>query len=141
MRFLPSWYGKSDQLSVYIWLTINTLLMIVQRFEDLIAWQKGQDLAVVIYSHFINNKDWDFRNQICKASVSISNNIAEGFDRSSNADFSRFLYMSLGSCSEVKSMLYLSIRLKYLEEKKARLAIEESAEVSRIITGLIKSLN
>ncbi len=75
--------------------------MAIQKFEDIIAWQKGQDLAVLIYSHFKENKDWDFRNQICRASVSISNNIAEGFDRSSNADFKKFLFYSLASCSQV----------------------------------------
>ncbi|MFK7951703.1 MAG: four helix bundle protein [Ekhidna sp.] len=83
----------------------------IEKFEDLVAWQKAQDLAVNIYSNFNQNKDFGFREQIQRASVSISNNIAEGFDRSSNADFSRFLYISLASTSEVKSMLYLAVRL------------------------------
>lgn len=67
--------------------------MTILRFEDIIAWQKGKDFTVEIYGSFKDNNDWDFRNQICRASVSISNNIAEGFDRSSNADFRRFLFM------------------------------------------------
>jgi four helix bundle protein len=82
----------------------------IQKFEDIIAWQKAQDIAVEIYSVFKNNKDFGFRDQIYRAAVSISNNIAEGFDRSSDAEFVRFLYISLGSCSEVKSMLYLSVK-------------------------------
>ncbi|MFX0556421.1 four helix bundle protein [Maribacter sp. CXY002] len=53
--------------------------MTIQRFEDLKVWQKSQDLAVLIYSHFRENKDFGFRDQITRASVSISNNIAEGF--------------------------------------------------------------
>jgi four helix bundle protein len=114
--------------------------MSFQKFEDIIGWQKAQDLSVAIYSAFKESKDWDFRNQICRASVSISSNIAEGFDRSSNADFKKFLFISLASCSEVKSMLLLAKRLDYLPEKNGKILIEQSVEISKIINGLIKSL-
>lgn len=114
--------------------------MTILRFEDIIVWQKGKDFTVEIYGSFKDNNDWDFRNQICRASVSISNNIAEGFDRSSNADFRRFLFMSLGSCSEVKSMLYLAERLNYLSKEKSIVLIYAITEISKIITGLIKSI-
>jgi four helix bundle protein len=114
--------------------------MAIEKFEDIKAWQKAQDLAVEIYSYFGSLKDFGFRDQICRAVVSISNNIAEGFNRNSNADFMRFLHISLASCSEVKSMLYLAERLKYLDLEKRTQLIKNSTEVSRIITGLIKSL-
>jgi len=114
--------------------------MSVKQFEELIAWQKAQDLAVEIYKQFSTNKDFGYKDQICAAAVSISNNIAEGFDRSSNADFSRFLYISLGSCSEVKSMLYLGNRLNYITTEYTDKLINDSNEVSKIIRGLIKSL-
>jgi four helix bundle protein len=55
--------------------------MNIERFEKIIAWQKAQDLAVEIYSNFRITKDYSFKDQICRASISISNNIAEGFDR------------------------------------------------------------
>lgn len=113
----------------------------VQRFEDLIAWEKAQDLAVKVYSEFSQLKDFGFRDQIQRAVISISNNISEGFDRSSKADFSRFLYFSIGSSSEVKSMLYLSIRLNYLEVEKAEDLIQDTNEVAKIIRGLIRSLS
>ena len=115
--------------------------MKVQKFEDLIAWQKAQDLAVDIYKSFKNCKDYDFRNQICRAEVSISNNVAEGFDRSSNADFSRFLYIALSSASEVKSMLYLAKQLNYLTDESCKDLLIKTTEVSKIITGLIKSIS
>jgi four helix bundle protein len=115
--------------------------MKIKKFEDIIAWQKAQDLTIEIYSLFKVLKDYSFRDQICRASVSISNNIAEGFDRSSLIDFKRFLYISLSSCSEVKSMLYLAERLKYIDEKNRDLLISQATEVSMIITGLIKSIN
>jgi four helix bundle protein len=115
--------------------------MAIQKFEDIIAWQKAQDLAVDVYSEFRNLKDYGFRDQICRASVSVSNNIAEGFDRNSDADFARFLYFAIASCSEVRSMLYLSERLEYVSEEKKSHLLSKSEEVSRIIRGLIKSIN
>jgi four helix bundle protein len=114
--------------------------MAIQKFEDIIAWQKGQDFAVEIYSVFNELRDFGFRDQICRSVVSISNNIAEGFDRSSDADFSRFLYISIGSGSEVKSMLYLAARLKYISDEQKIKLLEEANEISKITRGLIKSL-
>lgn len=114
--------------------------MVFKKFEDLIAWQKAQDFAVDIYAIFDVNKDYNFRNQICSAVVSISNNIAEGFDRSSDADFSRFLYMALGSAGEVRSMIHLAERLKYINIEVKDDLFSKGDEVSKIIRGLIKSL-
>ena len=112
----------------------------IRKFEDLIAWQKAQELAVLIYSQFDSNKDFAFKDQIRRASISRSNNIAEGFDRSSNADFARFLYFSSGFASELKSMLYLAKKLNYIDESESSNLIELTNEVSKIIRGLINSL-
>lgn len=114
--------------------------MKIKRFEDIIAWQKAQDLSVELYAAFKNVKDFGFKEQICRASVSISNNIAEGFDRISDADFKRFLFISLGSCSEVRSMLYLAERLGYINVEMRDKFIEQASEVSKITWGLVKSL-
>jgi four helix bundle protein len=86
--------------------------MSITKFEDIIAWQKSQDFVVSIYEILEPVNDFDFKRQIQRASVSISNNIAEGFERGTNPDFKRFLFIALASNSEVKSMLYLALRLK-----------------------------
>ena len=114
--------------------------MKTQKFEDIVAWQKAQDLAVEIYSNFKELKDFGFKDQICRAVVSVSNNIAEGFDRNSDAEFKRFLYISLASCSEVRSMLYLSEKLGFISNEKAQQIIIQSIEATKIINGLIKSI-
>ena len=114
--------------------------MKIQKFEDIIAWQKAQDLTVEIYLLFENSNDFGFKNQIQRAAVSISNNIAEGFDRISDKEFIRFLYIALGSCSEVKSMLYLSSKLNYLTHEQSEKLIYQANEVGKIIRGLIKSI-
>ncbi|KAA5532711.1 four helix bundle protein [Taibaiella lutea] len=112
----------------------------IQKFEDLIAWQKGQDLAVDIYTLFSINKDYGFRNQICDAVVSISNNIAEGFERGSKASFAHFLKISKGSCVEVKSMTHLAARIKYINKEERDEILEKCNEELKILNGLIKSL-
>ena len=113
----------------------------IKKFEDIIVWQKAQDFSVEIYNQFGNSKHFSFRDQITRASVSISNNIAEGFERRTNPDFRRFLYFAKASNSEVRSMLYLSIRLNFIEEQKANYLINDSNEISKMIVGLIKSIN
>jgi len=67
--------------------------MKIDRFEDIIAWQKAKELAIKIYSHFKDSKDFGFRDQIQRASVSVMNNIAEGFERKSDKEFIQFLFM------------------------------------------------
>lgn len=114
--------------------------MAIQKFEDIIAWQKAQDFAVEIYTVFGQLKDFGFKDQICRATISISNNIAEGFERSTDADFSRFLYIAIASNSEVKSMLYLALRLKYISKDKQNELLQQVNEIAKIIRGLLKSL-
>ncbi|MBK7466478.1 MAG: four helix bundle protein [Saprospiraceae bacterium] len=113
----------------------------VKRFEELIAWQKSQDLAVLIYDKFQKMKDFGFRDQICKAAISISNNIAEGFERNSNKDFARFLNIASGSCSETRSILYLAKKLNYINDNDQNVLLENGNEVSKIISGLRKAIN
>ena len=115
--------------------------MAIQKFEDIIAWQKAQNLAVDVYGTFRETKDFSFRDQICRASVSVSNNIAEGFDRNSNADFTRFLFFSIASCSEVRSMIYLAARLNYISNERKEELLLQTQEVSKILRGLIKSVS
>ncbi|MDF2456717.1 MAG: hypothetical protein K0R51_2710 [Cytophagaceae bacterium] len=93
------------------------------------AWQKAQDLAVIIYSTFSPLKDYGFKDQITRAVISISNNIAEGFDRNSSADFNRFLYFALASCSEVRSMLCLAERLNYISPESRLILSEQANEI------------
>lgn len=93
-----------------------------------------------IYKDFSNLKDYSFKDQISRASVSISNNIAEGFDRRTNPDFIRFLYFAISSNSEVRSMLYLATRLNYVSSEKSKELIDNSNEISRMLYGLIQSM-
>jgi len=114
--------------------------MSVQKFEDLTVWQKSQDFAVLIYSQFSEVKDFRFRDQIFRASVSISNNIAEGFERKTSKEFVRFLRISLGSSSEARSMVYLAHRLDYVSAEEVQYILKQYAEISRMLHALVKSI-
>ncbi len=91
------------------------------RFEDMIVWQKSQQLAVCSVQNFSISKDFGFRDQIQRATVSISNNIAEGFERRSNKEFRQFLFIAKGSAGEVRNMLYFAKKLNYITEEQLKL--------------------
>ena len=86
----------------------------VQKFEDLICWQKGRELTKQIYKTFKNCSDFGFRDQIQRASVSVISNIAEGFERGTKAEFLNFLYIAKGSAGEVRAQLYVGLDVGYL---------------------------
>lgn len=111
-----------------------------ERFEDIAAWKMSRELAREIYAKFNRSRDFGFRDQILRASVSIMNNIAEGFERSGNREFIRFLRISRGSCAEVCSMLYLAKDLAYLSEDEFNGFIQKSKQITRVLSGLLRSL-
>lgn len=112
----------------------------IDKFEDIKAWIKAKELTVFIYKTFINSRDFSFKNQIERASVSIMNNIAEGFERKGDKEFKQFLFISKGSCGEVRSMLSLGLDLGYLKEKEYFFANNLSIEISKMLSGFIKTL-
>jgi four helix bundle protein len=114
--------------------------MKIEKFEDLICWQKSEDLSFNIYNKFRNCKDYAFCNQIKRAAVSIMNNIAEGFERRTNKELKNFLFIAKGSCGEVRSMLYLAFKLEYISKRDFDELYCSSVEISKIISGFIKTL-
>lgn len=113
----------------------------IESFEDILAWQKARILVVNIYKSFAKISDFGFRDQIQRASVSIMNNIAEGFERKGKKEFSKFLFIAKGSCGEVRSMLYLALELRYITKEEFNLYYANSLEISRMLSGLIKSIS
>ncbi len=112
----------------------------ITRFEEIIAWQKSRDLAVLLYKTFDASRDQGFRNQIQRAAVSMSNNIAEGFERQTNKEFKNFLYIAKGSAGEVRSMLSIALELKYITKEQYEDFSVKTIEISKLLSGLIKTL-
>lgn len=90
-----------------------------ERFEDLRIWQDARTLANRSYDSVQKIKDFNFRDQIRSASLSVMNNIAEGFERRTKKDFAHFLDLAKGSAGEVRSMLYLAEDRGYLAAGEA----------------------
>jgi four helix bundle protein len=112
----------------------------IQDFEDMKVWQDAQDLAVAAYQDFASIKDFTFTDQIKRAAVSVSNNIAEGSERGTNNDFARFLDISKGSTGEVRSMYRLANRLGWIEESIVDLRCGSCKSISRQLAGFAKYL-
>jgi four helix bundle protein len=114
--------------------------MKIEKFEDIISWQKGQELSKNLYTLFKDNRDFSFKDQILRAALSISNNIAEGFERQTNKELKQFLFIAKGSCGEVRSMLYTALSLKYIQNPQFTHNYAISLEISRLLSGFIKRI-
>jgi four helix bundle protein len=114
--------------------------MKIEKFEDIQTWQKANKLALDVYKMFNSSKDFSFRDQIRRAAVSVMNNIAEGYERHGNKEFRHFLYISKGSCAEVRSMLYLALELKYIDQEEFQKLANQTVEISKMLSAFIKSI-
>lgn len=113
-------------------------------FEDLRIWQEARNLVKTVYAltgpDSKARKDWGFRDQIQRASISIMNNIAEGFEKASPAEFAHMLAIAKGSCGEVRSMTYVAVDLEYISEIEAHEFQTKTIAISRGIAALIAHL-
>jgi four helix bundle protein len=115
----------------------------IDRFEDLIAWQKARDLTRIIYQ--VSRKgtfarDLGLSRQLQRAAVSIMSNIAEGFERGGRGEFHQFLSTAKASCAEVRSQLYVALDVGYLEHEEFARLLSMAEELARIIGGLRSSV-
>ena len=106
-------------------------------FEDLWIWQQARLLVRSVYTDFGRDtpasRDFAFCSQIQRAAISIMNNIAEGFERSTDPDHVRFLDIAKSSCSEVRSMYYAAEDLNYLSPSTSE---ERRQFVRRLVAGI-----
>ncbi len=116
-----------------------------KRFEELPVWQKSKDLAVQVYRITQSGKIvkcYSLVEQIRRSAVSISSNIAEGFERGSRKEFIQFLYFAKGSAGELRSQLLIAFELGYLDENISKelriLAIRVSEQLAALIMALKK---
>ena len=117
--------------------------MKVERFEDLDVWRVARQLANRIYGLTQNRpftRDRGLVDQMRRASVSILSNIAEGFERGSNAELTQFLYFAKGSSGELRAQLLVALDQGFINQEEFNAAAELALSVSRQLGGLIKYL-
>jgi four helix bundle protein len=116
----------------------------IDKFEDLIAWQKARALTREVYQisqRGLFAKDFGLSGQIQRASVSIMSNIAEGFERGGRGEFHQFLSVAKASCAEVRSLFYVALDIKYINKAEFRKIMDKAEEVGRIVGGLRASVD
>lgn len=118
-------------------------MVMIQRFEDIQAWQEARILVKMIYQ--LTNKekfskDYGMKDQIRRASVSVMNNIAEGFDCESKVEFARFLGIARRSAVEVQSLLYAGMDVEYIDQTEFDLHYEQARKAKALVGGFKRSL-
>jgi four helix bundle protein len=104
--------------------------MSYQSFEELDVWKDSCRLAVSVHQLFNSSKDYAMRDQILRSSVSVPSNIAEGMERGSLKDAVRFLHIAKGSCAEMRTQLYLSIKMEIVSSQIATPLLTQSKKIS-----------
>jgi four helix bundle protein len=109
------------------------------KFEDLEVWKRAVRLSVDVYKHLCNLKDFGFKDQVTRSSLSIPSNIAEGFERSSHKECVVFLSYAKGSCGELRTQIYIGMEIGYIDRDTGEKWIRETEEISLMIGGLMRT--
>jgi len=115
----------------------------IKSFEDLTIWQESRKFTNKIYiltSKFPKEELYGLTSQIRRAAVSITSNIAEGFDRRSDKELSNFLSIARGSTAEVQNNLYIALDLKYVSQTEFNRLYQEAKKIAQQINGLMTYL-
>lgn len=112
----------------------------IKQFEEMLVWRKARELTKEIYKELRYLKDYGFKDQIQRASVSIMSNIAEGFERGTKQEFLNYLYIAKGSAGEVRAQLYVALDTGYLNFETFKSLKLKAEECSKLISNFIKSL-
>lgn len=109
------------------------------RFEDLDVWKRSARLCSEIYKHFAQSRDYGFKDQITRSSLSVPSNIAEGFERKTGKEFIHFLSYAKGSSGELRTQIYIGIDIGYIEKENGEIWLNEAEQISKMLSGLMKA--
>jgi len=115
----------------------------IRNFRDLDIWKKGMEIVKDVYmttNAFPKQEQYGLSSQMRRSSVSIPSNIAEGFNRLHNKEYKQFLYIALGSCAELETLIEIAAELKYMNEQKKATLLEKLDHESRMLSKLIKKI-
>lgn len=114
--------------------------MAYHSYENLEVWKKSVDQCVTTYEIFKGCRDYSFKDQICRAALSIPSNIAEGIERESTKETIHFLHIAKGSCAEVRTQALIAQRIGYLSDAITKVYLAEMVSISKMLHRLIQSL-
>jgi four helix bundle protein len=115
----------------------------IEKFEDIRSWQKGRELCRLIYDvtrQTTFRRDYGLCDQMRRAAVSVTSNIAEGFESQNNKTFVRHLYIARGSSAEVRSQAYIALDQGYVDQPTFDTIYNLCGEIIRLVTKFITYL-
>lgn len=107
-------------------------------FEDLEVWKRSFRLSVTLYQQTKELRDFGFRDQLTRSGLSVPSNIAEGFERDSDAEIARFLTIAKGSAGELRTQILIGIEAGFLNRELGREWADETQQLGRMVGSLIK---
>jgi len=110
------------------------------RFEDLEVWKRSARLSAEIYKALAEIKDYGFRDQITRSSLSVPSNIAEGYERESNKEIANFLNYAKGSAGELRTQIYIGIDIGYIDKQSGKQWLNEAEAISKMLHSLIQAV-
>ena len=110
-------------------------------FEKLDVWKLSKELSVEVYRAMKDLRDFGFKDQITRSSLSIASNIAEGMSRTSVREKLQFLNIVKGSCSELRTQVYIGAEIDYIDPSTSRAWIEQTKRIASMLSGLMKKLH
>ena len=109
-------------------------------FEELDVWKKSCRLAVEIYDVLRDCRDYELKDQMTRAAVSIPSNIAEGSERDSKQEYIRFVHIAKGSAAELRTQLYIASEIGLLQKEVATKLTTELKGISAMLQGMANTL-
>jgi four helix bundle protein len=109
-------------------------------FEKLDVWKLSTELSVEVYRGMRNLRDFGFKDQITRASLSIPSNIAEGMTRNGHREKLQFLSVAKGSCSELRTQVYIGQQIDYISPGTAKEWIDSTVRIASMISGLVNKI-
>ena len=110
------------------------------RYENLDVWKRSFRLSVTIHKLFADNRNFGFKDQICRSSLSVPSNIAEGLERDTEKDKARFMVIAKGSVGELKTQIMIAVEVDYIELHLGQSLSDECEEIGRMLGSFIKTI-
>jgi four helix bundle protein len=109
-------------------------------FEKLDVWKTATDLSVSVYREMKELRDFGFKDQITRASLSVPSNIAEGMTISGAREKLQFFNIAKSSCSELRTQVYIGIEIEYINDETGKDWIDRTKRIASMISGLTNKI-
>ena len=109
-------------------------------FENLDVWKRSCQLSADVYTTLKELRDFGFKDQITRSSLSVPSNIAEGMVKPSTKEKTRYLHIANGSCAEMRTQMYIGMKIDYIPKQLGTKWVDETKEISAMLHGLIHKI-